>query len=63
MLLGRREAENELRSRPRRHGLGDARFTPVTPEPLQHGTSERWSPDDLPSRGLPRCAPLLLIVI
>ncbi|KAI0296825.1 hypothetical protein BC826DRAFT_967873 [Russula brevipes] len=56
MLLGRREAENELRSssRPRRHGLGDAHFTPVTPEPLQHGTSERSSPDDLPSRGLPR---------
>jgi hypothetical protein len=67
ILLGRREAENELRSRrheeeededgrrsrSRRRGVGDPAFTLVTPISPQQSTSERS--DDLLPRGVPKC--------
>lgn len=67
ILLGRREAENELgsrrheeeeddrRFRSRRRGPGDTRFTQVTPATPQRNASERSSPDDLHPRGVPEC--------
>jgi len=61
IILGRREAENQLRSRrreeehdrrsrsrPRGRGHGDAVFTQVIPESPQQSPSERSSPDHLP---------------
>lgn len=65
ILLGRREAENELRShrreeeeddrRSQSRWHGDALFTQVTPVSPQQSTSERSFPDDLHPRGVPEC--------
>ncbi|KAI0255197.1 hypothetical protein BJV78DRAFT_1279415 [Lactifluus subvellereus] len=65
MLLGRREAENQLGSRRReendlpsrsrpRHGTrpDDTHLTQVSPEPIVQSSSEGLSPDDLPPRDI-----------
>ncbi|KAI0261769.1 hypothetical protein BC834DRAFT_428415 [Gloeopeniophorella convolvens] len=61
VLLGRQEAENELRtrrredelrSRSRPRGLQDALFSEASPNPRQQSSSDRSSPVDVP-RGAP----------